>query len=107
MSVGTGRGADQTQLGPTETTACTTSARKRNRTAKGMRVALFNRCSDANASARVRFACVWAMVSPALAGWFRLRWELVLPASEDRSTRQLPSTRGRGGFTPPSRSVDG
>ena len=55
-----------------------------------VRVALFNRCSDANASAPVRFAYLWAMVSPGLAGWFRLRWQLVSPASEDRSTRQLP-----------------
>ena len=38
-----------------------------------VRVALFNRYSDANGSARVRFACVWAMVSPALTAWFRLR----------------------------------
>ena len=55
-----------------------------------VQVALFNRRPDVDASAWVRFAYVWAMVSPALAVCFRLRWQLVPPAPEERSAHRLP-----------------
>ncbi len=49
-----------------------------------VRVALLDRCYDANASARVRFAYVWAMGWPALAGWFRLRrWTVQLTSCRE------------------------
>ncbi len=74
--------------------------RKRTHELRGLWIASFNRPSDANASARVRVACARASVSPALAGWLRLRWELVTPASADRSTRQLRELAGGGLHAP-------